>query len=180
MSIYLIRHAQSVANAAYLAGEPDLMLEDVPLSDLGHSQALKARAVVADLDIKQLIVSPLTRTLQTADLIFERRLPIKINANVREQLCNTADVGTHPNKLGVDWPHLDFSHLEGIWWHQGEPDHRGVEIESKEILDQRAADFVEFAKHTKITSTAIVTHGNFIRALTGTQPENCQVLKLDI
>jgi broad specificity phosphatase PhoE len=89
-------------------------------------------------------------------------------------------VGSHPEKLAADWGHLDFSHLEDHWWYQGEEDAHGIPVEPLIDLEKRAADFVAFAKQTNIASTAIVTHGNFIRVLTGVQPDNCQVLKLDI
>ena len=180
MSIYLIRHAQSEFNAQYAELKRDPMIFDTPLSELGKSQAIAARDEVADLDIARIIVSPLRRTLETADLIFQRSLPIEINADVREQTSHSGDIGSHPDQLTKDWPHLDFSHLEPHWWHKGEKDHLGIPIEPLEAVEKRAAGFVEFAKQSNLTSTAIVSHGNFIRVLTGIQPENCQVVKLEI
>ncbi len=180
MSIYLIRHAQSEFNAGYAELKRDPMIFDAPLSELGKSQAVEARAVVADLDITKLIVSPLTRTLQTAELIFQRAHPIIIDANVREQTSHSGDVGSHPDQLAKDWTHLDFSHLEAHWWHKGEKDSLGIPLEPLSSVEIRAAAFVEFAKQSNMKSTAIVSHGNFIRVLTGIQPENCQVVKLEI
>ncbi len=180
MSIYLIRHAQSEFNAAYGKLMRDPMIFDAPLSELGRSQAIKVRPEVAQLNVDNIIVSPLTRTLETAELIFQRALPTTINALVREQTSHSGDVGTHPAILAKNWGHLDFSHLENHWWHQGEPDENGIPVEPVSSLEQRAAEFVAFAKQTGLRSTAIVTHGNFIRALTGVQPDNCQILKLEI
>ena len=180
MSIYLIRHAQSEANAAFAKLDRDPMIFDAPLSALGKTQAEEARQTVADLDIDNIIVSPLTRTLETAEIIFQRAHAMVVNAGVREQTCHSGDVGSHPDLLARDWAHLDFSHLKSHWWHDGEENEHGIPYEPLEVLEKRAAAFVSFAKQTNIASTAIVTHGNFIRVLTGIQPDNCQVLKLDI
>jgi broad specificity phosphatase PhoE len=179
VTIYLIRHAQSAFNAVYDPNKPDPMIFDAPITPLGEQQAQQARAEVDRLDLNGVIVSPFTRTLQTAHLIFGDRLPFQINAAVREQLCNSCDVGSPPGDLARDHPHLDFDHLDECWWHNGEKDHRGISVEPHNILQERADAFAETLRREGIHSTAIVTHGNFIRALTGIQPQNCEVIKFD-
>ena len=155
------------------------MIFDAPITRLGESQALQARNEINHLDLENVIVSPFTRTLQTAHLIFGHKHRFKINATVREQLCNSCDVGSPPHKLAKEYPHLDFDHLDECWWHDGEKDHRGIAVEPHETLQQRAEGFAEFLKRESIHSTAIVSHGNFIHALTGIQPQNCEVIKFD-
>lgn len=179
MSIYLIRHAQSEFNAAFALDASDPMIFDAPLSPLGTQQAIEARAHISELDIEQLIVSPMTRTLQTASLIFEDNHPISINAVIREQLSHSCDVGSAPQQLMQEYPHLDFSHLEECWWHNGEKNEHGFSIESRDLLEKRAEQFIDYLLANKTRSTAIVTHGNFIHATTGIQPENCQIIKFD-
>jgi|TARA_R110002126_G_C10370539_1_gene493373 broad specificity phosphatase PhoE len=180
MTVYLIRHAQSEFNAAYDPDKPDPMIFDAPITKLGITQAEEARTEINQLDLRNVIVSPFTRTLQTAHLIFGNKLPFKINATVREQLTNSCDVGSPPRKLAGDYPHLNFDHLDDCWWHDGEKDHRGISVEPNEVLQRRADEFAEFLRRERIHSTAIVSHGNFIRALTGIQPKNCEVIKLDL
>lgn len=179
MAIYLIRHAQSAFNAVYDPSMPDPMIFDAPITALGESQALQARAEIDQLDLVNVIVSPFTRTLQTAHLIFGDKLPFQINAAVREQLTNSCDVGSSPEDLARNYPHLDFDHLDECWWHDGEKDHRGISVEPHETLQQRADGFAELLRRERIHSTAIVSHGNFIHALTGIQPQNCEVIKFD-
>jgi broad specificity phosphatase PhoE len=179
MTIYLIRHAQSAFNAVYDSNKPDPMIFDAPITALGETQAQQARSEINQLDLKNVIVSPFTRTLQTAHLIFGDKLPFQINATVREQLCNSCDVGSSPQELARDYPHLDFDHLDDCWWHDGEKDHRGISVEPHETLQERANGFAEFLKRERIHSTAIVSHGNFIHALTGIQPKNCEVIKFN-
>ena len=66
---------------------------------------------------------------------------------------------------------LNFSHLDECWWHEGEKDHRGIAVEPEEILIKRANKFANELKNKNIQSTAIVSHGNFIRALTELNPK---------
>ena len=179
MTIYLIRHAQSAFNAVYDAQKPDPMIFDAPITELGESQARQAGKEVQHLDISRIIVSPFTRTLQTASLVFGNRLPFEINAEVREQLCNSCDVGRPPQALATDYPQLDFDHLDECWWHKGEMDPRGISVEPHNTLQKRADKFRDYLHRERVHSTAIVTHGNFIRALTGVQPVNCQILEFD-
>jgi broad specificity phosphatase PhoE len=155
------------------------MIFDAPITVLGELQAKQARAKINQLDLANVIVSPLTRTLQTAHLIFGNSRPFKIDANVREQLSNSCDVGSPPHELAKTYPNLEFDHLNDCWWHDGEKDHRGISVEPREALVDRANAFAAFLKHERIHSTAIVTHGNFIHALTGIQPDNCEVIRFD-
>ena len=179
MTIYLIRHAQSAFNAVYDPDKPDPMIFDAPITKLAEAQARQARAELEKLELLNVIVSPFTRTLQTAHLIFGNKRKFQINAAVREQLCNSCDVGRSPRDLAKEYPDLDFNHLDDCWWHNGQKDHRGLSVESEETLQQRADGFAEYLRRERIHSTAIVSHGNFIRALTGLQPKNCEVIKFD-
>ena len=179
MSIYLIRHAQSAFNAVYGPNKPDPMIFDAPITELGKTQAKQARKEVEKLDIKNVIVSPFTRTLQTAQLIFENRFAFQINAAVREQLVNSCDVGSPPHKLAQKFPYLNFNHLDECWWHEGEKDYRGISVEPEEVLMERAERFADYMKREGIHSTAIVSHGNFIRALTGIKPTNCEIIQFN-
>ena len=179
MSIYLIRHAQSEFNAAFTPDAPDPMIFDAPLSPLGMTQAVETRAHISKLNISNLIVSPMTRTLQTATLIFENAHPVSINAVIREQLTHSCDMGQAPQQLTKEYPHLDFSHLDECWWHNGEINDLGYSVESRELLEQRAEQFIDFLIANNIHSTAIVSHGNFIHATTGIQPQNCEIIEFD-
>tara|TARA_B100001109_G_C18595903_1_gene350080 strand:+ start:139 stop:612 length:474 start_codon:yes stop_codon:yes gene_type:complete len=152
------------------------MIFDAPITELGKTQAEQARREVEKLDIQNVIVSPFTRTLQTAQLIFGNSFPFQINAVVREQLVNSCDVGSSPYKLAKNFPHLNFNHLDECWWHEGEKDYRGISVEPEEVLMERADRFVDYMKREGIHSTAIVSHGNFIRALTGIKPQNCEII----
>jgi broad specificity phosphatase PhoE len=88
-------------------------------------------------------------------------------------------VGSHPEELLGKYPNLDFSHLPHCWWYDGEKDHRGFSVEPPQVLQQRADSFIAYLQTPQTRSTAIVSHGNFIRATTGIQPDNCEIIRFD-
>jgi broad specificity phosphatase PhoE len=179
MTIYLIRHAQSQFNAVYEADRPDPLIFDSPLSELGHQQGRQTQSAVATLQINQVIVSPLTRTLQTATLLFGPNRQFDVDPLVREQTLNSCDVGRAPSQLAAEYPHLDFAHLPDHWWHNDTPDHRGISVEPDSVLQERADRFAKQLRDSGARDTAVVTHGNFIQALTGIKPDNCQIIQFD-
>ena len=141
MTIFLIRHAQSQFNEVFVRDQPNPMIYDAPLSELGHRQGVATQIRVSQLDIRHVIVSPLRRTLQTTALLFGATRPVEVSADVRKQLNNSCDVGRAPSHLSVDYPHLDFDHLEDIWWHEGDLDSRGFAVEPDHVLQKRANGF---------------------------------------
>lgn len=155
------------------------MIFDAPITALGETQAIQARSTISQLDIQNIIVSPLTRTLQTACLMFGDKIQFQINALVRERLCHSCDVGRPPHELARGFPHLDFNHLDDSWWYEGENDHEGISVEPHESLQKRADKFAEYLKRERVHSTAVVTHGRFIRALTGCRINNCEVIEFE-
>lgn len=179
MTIFLIRHAQSQFNAVHREGQPDPLLFDARLSELGHQQGRQTRTKTDNLPIDRIIVSPLTRTLQTATLLFGSDRVFEIDAQVREQVLNSCDVGRPPTQLALEYPHLDFAHLADHWWHKDVPDHRGIAVEPDAVLQARADLFSNQLRASGAQNTAIVTHGNFIQALTGLKPDNCQIIEFD-
>jgi broad specificity phosphatase PhoE len=175
MPIYFIRHGQSEFNAAHNAGDSDPMIFDAPLTDKGRKQAEEAKALVADLGIKQVITSPLTRAIQTALCIFDKIAPITVAAQHRELLLHSCDVGRPPVDLYRDFPTLSFTHLPDRWWYQGEEDGNGVAVEPIDAFLQRIASFERSLADIETRPLAIVGHGNAFKAMTGLMLDNCEI-----
>ena len=95
---------------------------------------------------------------------------------VREQFINGCDVGRSLRELAKIHPKIDFDQLDECWWHEGEMGHCGTSVESRGTLHERANKFAAFLKHERVHSTSIFMHGNFFRALTGSQPESYDVI----
>ena len=175
MPIYFIRHGQSEFNAVHKEGDNDPLIFDAPLTDKGRKQAEEAKLLVADLRIKQVITSPLTRAIQTALCIFDRIAPIEVRASARERLIHSCDVGRPPKELQRDFPSLSFAHLQNVWWHQGSENYDGIAEEPEDVFLQRIDAFDRSLTQIKDRPVAIVGHAAMFRALTGRVMENCNI-----
>ncbi len=175
MPVYFIRHGQSEFNATFKQGDSDPLIFDAPLTAKGIRQAEEARALVADLGIRHVITSPLTRAIQTTLRIFGDSLPIIVNSGHRELLIHSCDVGRPPEELQRDFPDLSFAHLDEIWWHQGPENGDGVAKEPEDVFVNRMQAFSRSLAEIVDRPVAIVGHGNAFRALTGHMMENCEI-----
>ena len=177
-TIYLIRHGQSTFNALFDVDPVDPLHFDARLSPKGIQQVEAARHTVSNLQVDLIVVSPLTRAIETAVGMFSGAATSMIVFDLlREQLGNSCDVGRSPTELAAEFPMLDFDHLDDPWWHNGEKDHRGVPAEPTEHVDRRVAEFSKWISERPESSIAAVGHGEFFRRLTGTYLKNCEVME---
>lgn len=70
--VYFVRHGESMANARPFELRMDVALRDAPLTDKGKMQARELQDAVKQWNVQVVIVSPLTRAMQTACLAFEK------------------------------------------------------------------------------------------------------------
>lgn len=179
--VHFIRHAQSLHNArAETAPDEDAVrrdpgLRDAPLSDLGRRQAQALAAEVAMLpEIELVVISPLTRAVQTALAAFDGHpAPRLVQALHREHLDSWCDVGRPPADLTRDFPTLDFRHLENPWWHVGTGPEPYVQ-EPIGALDRRVGAFADWLRARPEGCIAVVGHSTFLRRLTGQGFANAQ------
>lgn len=175
MPIYLIRHGESEFNAAHNEGDPDPLIFDAELTEKGHSQAMEARHLVANLGIKQVITSPLTRAIQTALIIFEGIAPIKVDIGHHERVVHSCDVGRSPEELKKNFPGLTFDHLPRHWWYQGQENKDGVAVEPEDIFQERIEAFKQSLCLIRQRPVAFIGHSTAFRELSGVGLENCEI-----
>jgi broad specificity phosphatase PhoE len=182
--ILCIRHGESTFNAAWAAAPVDPLHYDARLSALGRAQVRAAREVVLGYPVELVLVSPLTRALQTAVGLFHghpRAPAMRIVPLLRERVENSCDVGRAPAELASEFPALDFAHLPPVWWHaEGEADQRGVCVEPDAVVRARVDEFRRSLRGYDHGVIAIVGHGTFLRHLTGRALANCEVAELDL
>jgi len=174
----LVRHGQSEFNAAFTLTRVDPGIPDPELTAIGRDQAAAAAGRLRAHGVRRLIVSPYTRTLQTATIIADALgLPISIDARVRERAAFHCDIGSPPAALASRFPAYDFAGLDDPWWH----DHLGLgRAETESELALRAESFRrDMAAAEDWRHVAVVTHWGFVRALTGQQAQNGEVLGFD-
>lgn len=94
--IYYVRHGQSEDNKkSDLKGF--IVQTDAPLTDKGKEQARETADKLADVDFDIILVSPLTRTKQTAEIIKgDRDIPMIVESGLEERK------GQHGVRMGND------------------------------------------------------------------------------
>lgn len=174
----LVRHGQSEFNAAFTLTRVDPGIPDPELTEIGRVQAAAAAEALVAHDVARLVVSPYTRTLQTARIISERiGVPLSIDPRVRERAAFHCDIGTPPAALARRFPEFDFGGLGDPWWH----DHLSLgRAETEEELARRAEHFRrDMAASEDWRRVAVITHWGFVRALTGRQAQNGEIIVYD-
>lgn len=143
--LYFIRHGESEMNVkGHVAG-----ITETPLTDLGRRQAKLAGVKAKNLHLDYIISSPLSRALETAQIIAK-----EIGYPVDK---------VHVNKLFIE---RDFGELEGAPW---SPDLNldGIsDIETHDTILERAALALQFLQELDgVHNILVVSHGSFGRAL---------------
>ncbi len=169
----LVRHAQSEWNRHFSETRIDPGIPDPALTELGRRQAAGLIERLGAFSLSALIASPYRRTLETASIVAAALdLPITVNPLVRERCVFSCDIGSHPDELQEACPGIDFSALDAGWW--GEPP------ESEEAVLVRCARFR--AEHGDLLlrdDIAIISHWGFIRAFTGEEVDNAEIVHVD-
>ena len=81
MTLFLLRHAETVFNATRVVQPPD-----TPLSERGRTQAARVAERLADAGIGAIRTSDLARARATADVLHERTgAPLDIDPDLRER-----------------------------------------------------------------------------------------------
>ncbi len=169
----LVRHAQSHFNLHFGATRQDPGIVDAGLTETGIEQARAACEVLARHDIRRILASPYTRTLETTEIILEKLdLPVTIEPLVREQAHFTCDIGSPRSQLSGRWPAFDFGDLPERWWPERETE--------AELLARCNSFRATMAEVDDWRYVLIVTHWGFIRGLTGQEVANATVLSFDL
>jgi len=182
--IICIRHGESTFNAAHRLGGGDPGHRDARLTPRGQAQAREARQRLTDIPFELVVVSPLTRAIETAAIVFgEHPNQPRVLVEVLHRECqeSSCDVGRATSEIAAEFPHLDVGHLPEIWWH-AEPgcEVGGYPVEPRHLFDARVAGFRDWLRTRPESTIAVVGHGTFFYHLTGTFLENCATIELDL
>lgn len=121
----------------------DMKFLDAPLSEMGRNQAKASQSIVAKLPIKYVICSPLARTLETAQIVFDKHthkndIEVIVHPLIRECLASSDDIPKwtlatqrekYERKEGL---HFNFKMLESM--HSALYFLESVEPELKELV----------------------------------------------
>ncbi|KAI1279092.1 histidine phosphatase superfamily [Xylaria sp. FL0933] len=159
--VILIRHAQALHNV-----QNDWSIFDPKLTDLGITQC-KTLAAQLEADFPygtegcRIIVSPLSRTLQTVQhslgWLLDRGVPVEARAEWQEDTANPCDVGAERSELEKAWPNYDFSQLDPIY-----PQKTGLYEPEEETIRKRAAVARQWLSEQPDKCIVVVTHSGFL------------------
>ena len=165
-NLYCIRHGTSLHNVMFhkIGRRAYNEYRDTPLLDKGIQEAQNLNQKWDKIDtIELVIVSPLSRTIETALNVFKNKsIPmISIDSIMEhpqaEEICN---MRLPKEELIEKYPNIDFSLLSDdhkLYW-VPEFD-REIEVER---LNSRIADFKSFVKMRPEKNIAIVSHSSFL------------------
>lgn len=144
MRVFIIRHGQTDWNKkGLLQGTID-----IPLNEIGLSQAEFAYEQLKDEKIDVVFCSPLIRTRQTAEVILKGRdIPVIYDERIVERRFGVAE--------GKSMHDIDF---ESTWNPKTPPVCEGMES-FKDLYDRVAEFFDEIYEKYSDKTVLIVTHG---------------------
>lgn len=165
--LYCIRHGTALHNINFwkIGRKAYTDFKDTPLIDKGKMEAVQLGIDWKKLfSVELILVSPLSRTLDTAKYIFQDHPNVPVIAldelmehPQAEELCNQRFDKT---ELVNRYPNIDFSRISDnpkIYW-------SNRHIHKKELvnLDNRINIFKEFVRKRPEKTIAIVSHGSLL------------------
>lgn len=145
----------------------DLSIHDPPLSDLGVQQChelrdhLRANLPLVE-DAELIIVSPMRRTLQTAQeglgWLIDRGVPVVPRAEWQENSNQPCDTGTPMTIIVKDYPQFNFDKVPSEW-----PVKEGRWKFSQAAITQRGIDCRRWLKSRPEKVIVVVGHSAFFR-----------------
>ncbi|MDX2076136.1 MAG: histidine phosphatase family protein [bacterium] len=155
MTIYIIRHGQSIVNV-----ERRLTCRDLSgdLTTLGYNQAYRAGVWLKDKGVKRMVVSPFERTRQTADLIGkEIGLSYTLDNDLQEIHCGSLEGQSTRDGWG-QWLQI-YQRWMSAEWDAGYPDGETFQ----QAYDRLLRCLMTISQDN--IPTVLVTHGGITRAV---------------
>jgi len=152
-----------------------MLRSDAPLTRKGKRQARALRDQMSKRPFEIIVVSPLSRTIQTATEIFgQSDVPKCLCHLMCERSMMPSDTGTPSSELISKHPHVSswsgLCHLPEEYW----PKVSGKKAAEKDVAE-RVEHFKTWLLARPETCMALVGHSAFFRTMTG-QPKlgNCE------
>jgi broad specificity phosphatase PhoE len=164
--VWCIRHGTALHNELYwyIGTRAFSEFKDTSLTPKGHEESVHLGKTWDKIeDIELVLVSPLTRTLQTATNIFKDHKVkiIAIDELMEHPQCFEVCNQRLDKKILIDqYPHIDFSkisHDHLLYWHPEYDPH-----EELERLKKRNYEFKNIVKSFDENNIAIVSHSSYL------------------
>lgn len=151
--VYLIRHAESIANAGLPSSDP----ETIPLTLKGHEQSVRlAQGWLKPPDM--IVASPLVRAQQTAVPLRERFYSVPFEIWPVQEFV-FFNLKHSPPTTGEE-----RKALVEAYWQRCDPDEKHPDAESFSAFWERVGAFQQLVEQFEGERLVVVTHGFFMRA----------------
>jgi len=147
-TVYLIRHAEGFHNV-----NENYEIVDPVLTDLGKEQAKNRSLELSKINFDVIYVSPLKRTLETANLLFGN-VKMKGYEDIREYVSNPCDFRINMDQSIEKYPNIDLTSID--------PFDPFFEPETIKKLTERCERVDKLFHNSDFKNIAVVTHYGFI------------------
>jgi broad specificity phosphatase PhoE len=176
--IFCFRHAESLWNAQ---GSNRLKgLIDAPLTIRGYHQCanlkqyLQQSSALTRLNIQLVVVSPLTRALETYKEVFRwyvdemgEQAKVIIDPRISEKVSSSGSKGTPTSVLKEKYPNFQFENLSENWWyHPSALSSSKSRWEPEKNVVTRVRSFLKWISCRPESNILIIGHGHTFRTLT--------------
>jgi len=176
-TLFLIRHGQSIANRDY---DESIVNQDAGLTQQGIAQARALQKELEELQLDLIVVSPLTRALQTCQNALPPSYtgPVLVLPEIAEICSSYYSCGQKRSVVQPKFPSIfDWSHVpvDEIWWWRYDQNERS---ETNAYQINRIEKFRQFIRERPEKRIAVFSHGDYLwEFLEGKKPylANCQV-----
>ena len=151
-TIYFIRHGEGYHNL-YNKNLNNWHLEYPRLTTKGLNQCYQVKENMPPVDV--VLVSPLRRTLETANFIFDKTNKFIAIDSIREVISNPCDFKEPNHAVMKNFNHVDFS----LSFDNNDYNKR----EAEDDVDERVDFFWNYLKNLDYEKIAVVTHGAFLK-----------------
>jgi broad specificity phosphatase PhoE len=181
-TLFLIRHGQSIANRDY---DESIAYRDAGLTEQGIAQAKALQKELEELQLDLVVVSPLTRALQTCQNALPPSYsgPILVLPEIAEICSSHYSCGQKRHVVQPKFPSsFNWSNvpMDEIWWWPYDQRHGS---ETNEYQMKRMEKFRNFIREQPEKRIAVFSHGDYLwEFLEGKRSylANCQVTTYQI
>lgn len=167
MNLYVVRHGKTIWNEKRKVQG----ITDIPLTDEGRLETRELVPLVKKLNIDIVISSPLSRTIETAQILVESKLPINTDDRIKER----------------DWGMNEGANIDEVdKWDCWDVvlNTKVQNIECIQDFMYRVSEFIEDIKiRYKDKNVLVVTHSavsRVIHYLLGSIPEDANLSRIHI
>lgn len=152
--IFFIRHGEGYHNLMnYNYHNWHLLYPRLTTNGINQCYKLKEKLKLEKFNL--VIVSPLRRTLETAEYVFDKNNKFVANEDIREVLSNPCDLRESIPEISKSYCYINFDKI---------PENESLEIkESNENVNQRIENFYNYLSKLPLGNYAVVSHFEFLK-----------------